>query len=60
LGAPAIEFGHSRRGWALLDGDDLYLSAYCVGLSVLSDTLGFMLSLGLEHTSLIYQKRVQA
>ena len=34
----------------------------CVGLSVLSDTLGFMLSLGLGHTSLklIWQKQVQA
>ena len=29
LDAPAIEFGHSRRVWALLDGDDLYLNA-CV------------------------------
>ena len=28
LGAPTIEFGHSRRVWALLDGDDLYLRAY--------------------------------
>ena len=28
MGAPAIEFGRSRRVWALLDGDDLYLSAY--------------------------------
>jgi len=24
LGAPAIEFGHSRRVWLLLNGDDLY------------------------------------
>jgi len=28
LGALATEFGHSRRVWALLDGDDLYSSAY--------------------------------
>jgi len=28
LCAPAIEFGRSRRIWALLDGDDLYLYAY--------------------------------
>ena len=28
LGAPAIEFGRSRRVWALLDSDDLYLSAF--------------------------------
>ena len=28
LGAPAIEFGHSRQVWALLNGDDLYLSAH--------------------------------
>jgi len=28
LGAPTIEFGRSRRVWALLDGDDLYLNVY--------------------------------
>jgi len=28
LDAPAIEFGHSRRVLAPLDGDDLYLSAH--------------------------------
>ena len=28
LGAPAIDFGHSRRVWAPLDSDDLYLSAH--------------------------------
>ena len=28
LGAPAVEFGRSRRVWALLDDDDLYLNAY--------------------------------
>ena len=27
MGAPAIEFGHSRRVWVPLNGDDLYLNA---------------------------------
>jgi len=32
----------------------------CVGLSVLADTYGFMLSLGLGHSDSIGQTRVQA
>ena len=90
LGAPTMEFGRSRRVWALpqetamksayrsrfefgrsrqkqqesalLGGDDMYLHAYICEwvLSVLSDTHGFMLSLGLGHSDSIEQTGVLA
>jgi len=41
LGAPAREFWRSRRVWALLDGDDLYLNAYVCWVASIIRRFGF-------------------
>jgi len=59
-GAPAIEFGHCRRVWAPLDGDDLYLSAHvCLVVSIIRHS-GFYAQPQAQTHELDLTKRVQA
>jgi len=59
LGAPAIEFGHSRRVWAPLDGDDLYLSTHlCWVVSIIRHS-GFYVQPRARTHELDLTKQVQ-